>query len=58
MIIQVEGLKVFKYIYDDQQGINIHIEKEKKQLKNQVTTMTNFYIWKNLHVSFTCITKN
>ena len=27
MIIQVE---VFKYIYDDQQGINIHIEKEKK----------------------------
>ena len=51
MIIQVE---VFKYIYDDQQGINIHIEKEKKkQLKNQVTTMTNFSIWKNLHVIFT-----
>ena len=33
MIIQVEGLKVFKYIYDDQQGLNIHIGKEKKQLK-------------------------
>ena len=31
MSIQVEGLKVFKYIYDDQQGINIHIEKEKKK---------------------------
>ena len=33
MIIQVEGLKVFKYIYDDQQGLNIHIGKKKKQLK-------------------------
>ena len=33
MIIQVEGLKVFKYIYDDQQGLNIHIGGEKKQLK-------------------------
>ena len=29
MIIQVEGLKVFKYIYDDPQGLNIHIRKEK-----------------------------
>ena len=29
MIIQVEGLKVFKYIYDDQQGLNIHNGKEK-----------------------------
>ena len=29
MIIQVEGLKVFKYIYDDQEGLNIHIVKEK-----------------------------
>ena len=35
MIIQVEGLKGFKYIYDDQQGLNIHIggKKKKKQLK-------------------------
>ena len=34
MIIQVEGLKVFKYIYDDQQGLNIHIGgKKKNQLK-------------------------
>ena len=34
MIIQVEGLKVFKYIYDDQQGLNIHIgEKKKKPTK-------------------------
>ena len=33
MINQVEGLKVFKYIYDDQQGLNIHIGKKKKQLK-------------------------
>jgi len=29
MVIQVEGLKVFRYIYDDQQGLNIHIRKEK-----------------------------
>ena len=29
MIIQVEGLKGFKYIYDDQQGLNIHIGKVK-----------------------------
>ena len=58
MINQVEGLKVFKYIYDDQQWLNIHIGKEKTNEKNQVTTMTNFSIWKNLHVSFTCITKN
>ena len=33
MINQVEGLKVFKYIYDEQQGLNIHIGGEKKQLK-------------------------
>ena len=33
MIIQVEGLKVFKYIYDDQQGLNIHIGKKKKKTK-------------------------
>ena len=58
MIIQVECLKVFKYIYDDQAGLNIHIGKEKTNEKNQVTTMTNFSIWKNLHVSFTCITEN
>ena len=31
MIIQVEGLKGFKYIYDDQQGLNIHIGKKKKK---------------------------
>ena len=53
MIIQVEGLKVFKCIYDDQEGLNIHIRKEKTNEKNQVTTRTNFSIWKNLHVSFT-----
>ena len=58
MIIQVESLKLFKYIYDDQAGLNIHIRKEKTNEKNQVTTMTNFSIWKNLHVSFTCITEN
>ena len=58
MIIQVESLKLFKYIYDDQAGLNIHIRKEKTNEKTQVTTMTNFSIWKNLHVSFTGITEN
>ena len=33
MIIQVEGLKVFKYIYDDKQGLNIHIGKKKSTKK-------------------------
>ena len=33
MIIQVESLKVFKYIYDDQAGLNIHIGKEKTMKK-------------------------
>ena len=33
MVIQVEGLKVFRYIYDDQQGLNIHIGGKKKPTK-------------------------
>ena len=33
MINQVEGLKVFKYIYDDKQGLNIHIGKKKTTKK-------------------------
>ena len=40
MIIQVEGLEVFKCIYDDQQGLNIHIGKEKKK-KKQVKKSSN-----------------
>ena len=37
MINQVEGLKVFKYIYDDQQGLNIHIgEKKKKKTTKKI----------------------
>ena len=36
MIIQVEGLKVFKYIYDDQQGLNIHIRGKKKKTTKKI----------------------
>lgn len=52
MIIQVEGFKVPKYMCDYQAGPNIHMRKEERDKKNQITSISEFQLWKNSHVKF------
>ena len=40
------------------QGSNFISGKNKQTKKNQVTTISEFWIQKNLYISFICITKN
>ena len=58
MIILAGDRKVSKYIYDYQAGLKLRIRKEQTNQKNQVTTISEFWIQKNLYVSFIYITKN
>ena len=58
MIILARDIKVFKYIYDYQAGLKLRIRKEQTNQKNQVTTISEFWIQKNWYVSFICITQN
>jgi len=44
MIIQVEGFKVPKYMCDYQAGPNIHMRKEERDKKNQITSISEFQL--------------